>query len=130
MAKDGQGRTVFVVTADFKGLYYLKNVTIQHEDAPVATALRTFEVSGNFFRRLALRTQKRHSFSPWVSREKPVRYNRCLLLMSTGLGCARIKVQHSLSFASESIKRVTVLLSLYHLQLFPSLLILNVLRTS
>ena len=39
VAKDGQGQTVFVVAADLKGLYYLKNVTIQHEDAPVTTAL-------------------------------------------------------------------------------------------
>jgi hypothetical protein len=28
VAKDGQHRTVFVIAADFKGLYYLNNVTI------------------------------------------------------------------------------------------------------
>ena len=39
VAKDGQHRTVFVIAADFKGLYYLNNVTILQEKTPVATAL-------------------------------------------------------------------------------------------
>ena len=47
MAKDGQGRTVFVVAADFKGLYYLKNVTIEHEDRTDVRGHRKFPSQTN-----------------------------------------------------------------------------------
>ena len=39
-ASDGQGRLVFTVTADFKGLYYLKNVMIFQATTPAPSNIR------------------------------------------------------------------------------------------
>ena len=52
-ATDGQGRTVFTVTADFKGLYYLKDVTIFEGTASVPTAPSHVRGQRNFSRGMA-----------------------------------------------------------------------------
>ena len=83
VAKDGQGQTVFSVNADFKGLYYLRNVAISQVVLALSTAPADIRDQRNFSHGLAER-QKRHIFSQKVSMTKPVRFSRCLLQMCVG----------------------------------------------
>jgi hypothetical protein len=88
-ARDGQGRSVFTVTANFKGLYSLKNVTIFKGTASVATAPSHVRGQRNFSLDMALEFRKRHIFSVWVSMTKTLRSIYCIPTMC--IGCEMCK---------------------------------------
>ena len=90
VAKDGQHRTVFVIAADFKGLYYLNNVTILQEKTPVATAL---DVRGHwkFSSQADREISKTSQFFPMGVNGKTCQYNHCLLLMYLGPDLHKIR---------------------------------------
>ena len=121
-ARDDQGRTIFSVAADVRGLYYLNNVTISNPIPPVAKAPTNIRGQRNFLPSMVgNEISKASQFFAMGVKDK-----NCKVSLHLRVGMWKLKKQgvtrnlSSLFLLLREERRITLLLSFYiHLYTFP-----------